>query len=269
MAMISVRGFQMHVEEHGTGEALLLIHGLGSSGEDWRLTIDALAQRYRVIVADVRGHGRTDKPPGEYSVPLFAADMAALCDTLGLPQVHVAGISMGGMIAFQLAIDHPSLVRSLTVLNSGPDMAPRDPRLRFALFLRKLLARTLGPQRLGKMVAKKLFPEPSQTTLREEIAARIGANDPDVYMRSLRAILGWSVEDRIGGISCPVLAIASDQDYTPVSLKEKYVAKLAHGKLAVVRNSRHAVTADQPERVVSLLTTFLDEITPARGRAAA
>ena len=113
--------------------------------------------KHRLIAPDVRGHGRSDKPPGAYSVPLFAADLAAFCDRRGLSGVHVAGISMGGMLAFELAVRRPDLVRSLVIVNSGPDMVPRSLRFPHADGDAAPRLRVLGPAGLARILAGKLF----------------------------------------------------------------------------------------------------------------
>ena len=125
MPMIALDGLDVHYETYGQGATVLLIHGLGSSTEDWEPQVDALRGAFTVVTYDVRGHGRTAKPRGKYSLPQFAADAARLIEHLGVGPVHVVGLSMGGMIAFQLATDRPDLVRSMIIVNSGPEMVLR------------------------------------------------------------------------------------------------------------------------------------------------
>ena len=79
-------GIDLHYETAGQGEPVLLLHGLGSRSEDWQLQVPALAERYRVVTADMRGHGRTSKPSGPYSVPMMAADVLGLLD---LSLIHI------------------------------------------------------------------------------------------------------------------------------------------------------------------------------------
>jgi 3-oxoadipate enol-lactonase len=98
MPRIRVHDIELYYEDVGQGPVLLLIHGLGSSIRDWEKQIVDLSQHFRVIMFDVRGHGRSDKPPGPYSIPLFATDTAELLKSLGIGSAHVVGISMGGMI---------------------------------------------------------------------------------------------------------------------------------------------------------------------------
>src|SRR5687767_639927 len=145
MAVARVDNHAIHFEEAGSGSAVLLLHGLGTSGHDWDLVAPDIATRHRVIIPDIRGHGRSDKPAGAYGVPLFARDVAALCDQLGLSAIHVVGLSMGGMIGFEMAVSRPDLVRSLVVINSGPEMIPRTLRAAAAIARRLTLVSLFGP----------------------------------------------------------------------------------------------------------------------------
>src|SRR5579859_4812705 len=99
MPTAKLDGVDIHYESTGTGPAVLLLHGLGSSGRDWEYQIPSLTG-YRVIAPDLRGHGRSSKPGGRYSIAGFAADMAGLLRALGARPAHVVGLSLGGAVAF-------------------------------------------------------------------------------------------------------------------------------------------------------------------------
>jgi pimeloyl-ACP methyl ester carboxylesterase len=262
MADVQLPGLRMHLRDEGQGLPLLLLHGLGSSGADWELVAPLLAQGHRLLMPDLRGHGATEKPAGPYGVALHAKDVAALLDQLQLSAVHVIGLSMGGMVAFQLAVDRPDLVRSLVIINSTPDMIPRDFKTRFAFASRLFLLRVLGPKRFSAAIGKRLFPKPEQQALRELTVARLGVNTPDVYLRATKGLLNWSVIDRIGQIAAPALIISSERDYTPLAAKHAYAAKLKHARVEELKDSGHAAPADQPEALVALIRPFLDNLTP-------
>lgn len=257
MPTLQLAELSLHYEESGAGPPVLLLHGLGSSGRDWDLVAPALAAEHRLLVPDARGHGRSGKPAGAYGVPLFARDIAALCDHLGLTGLHVVGLSMGGMIAFQLAVDRPELVRSLVIINSGPDMVPRTLRMWLALKVRVALLRLGGPAYLARLLAPRLFPKPEQAELRQRLQTSIAANDPDAYLRATRGLIGWTVLDRLAEIRCPVLCLASDHDYTPLSAKRAYLSLLSSAQLEVIRDSGHAAPMDQPAQVIAAIKGFL------------
>ena len=256
---IRVNDVDLAYDIAGQGEPVLLIHGLGSGRHDWDTQMAELSTRYRVITYDVRGHGDSGKPRGPYSMVQLAEDAAALIRELALPPVHVVGLSLGGMIAFQLAVDDPELVRSLTIINSGPEVIPRTFRERLTLGTRLVLTRLLGPARLAKLLARRLFPKPEQDMLRRAFIQRMAQNDRRAYLATTRAILGWSVSDRIGQIACPVLVVAAERDYTPIAYKRAYLAKLRKARLEVIMDSGHATPWDQPRALNARLLAFLAE----------
>ncbi len=94
MALLALAGISIHYRTVGRGSPLLLLHGLGSSGDDWSLVAPSLAG-YTLYIPDMRGHGGSDAPDGACDVPLFAADLAAFCDVLGIKIAHGVGLSMG------------------------------------------------------------------------------------------------------------------------------------------------------------------------------
>jgi pimeloyl-ACP methyl ester carboxylesterase len=253
-----VNDLNLYFEALGSGEPLVFLHGLGSSTRDWERQVAFFSPFFQVITYDNRGHGKTDRPKGPYSIPLFARDAAAFLRAVGAVPAHIVGLSMGGMTAFQLAVDEPDLVKSLTVVNSGPALPLTTARERRMFFLRRLVVRFLGMRKMGTMLADMLLPEPDQKDLHDTMIARWTGNDRKAYLASLKALSGWSVADRIGGIRCPVLVVSADRDYTPVSLKESYARQIPGAQVAVIRNSRHLTPVDQPEAFNEVLLGFLN-----------
>ena len=257
MPMIALDGLDVHYETYGQGATVLLIHGLGSSTEDWEPQVDALRGAFTVVTYDVRGHGRTAKPRGKYSLPQFAADAARLIEHLGVGPVHVVGLSMGGMIAFQLATDRPDLVRSMIIVNSGPEMVLRTWKEKFAIYQRSVIVRLLGMSKMGEVLATRLLPAPEHAALRQTFVERWGRNDPGAYLRALAALVGWSVMARLPAITCPVLVVAADQDYTPVEWKRAYTSAMPRASLVVIPDSRHMMPVEKPGAFHDAIVPFL------------
>jgi 3-oxoadipate enol-lactonase len=260
MSTIRVNGVDLYYEIHGSGEPVLLIHGLGSSTRDWDRQVPELAEQFQVIVFDVRGHGRSSKPRQRYSVKLFADDTAALIRHLGVGSVHVVGISMGGMMAFQLAVDAPELVRSLVIVNSGPAMPIRTLAQRLMIWMRVAIVRVRGMRKMGEVLATRLLPKPEHGRLRAEFIERWAANDPDAYLSALNGLVNWGVMEQLSGIVCPVLVLTADQDYTPVAFKQAYVAMLKHAELVVVDDARHFMPIERPTEFNAALMAFLGQV---------
>lgn len=262
----------LHFEAAGAGEPLVLIHGLGSCSEDWAPQVEHFRNRYHVVALDLRGHGRSSKPRGPYGIPVFARDTADLLRALRLTPAHVVGISLGGMVAFQLAVDAPELVKSLAIVNSGPAVPADTFKQRLPLNIRLAYLRFLGLPRMAKMIAKRLFPETGQAHLRDAFVTRLSGNDKHCYRESLKAIFGWSVADRLGEVRCPVLVLSADQDYAPVELKRAYARRLADARVVVIPDSRHALPMEKPDEFNAALDDFLASLaaaTQAQGRTTA
>ncbi|MBE2198195.1 MAG: alpha/beta fold hydrolase [Anaerolinea sp.] len=247
MPYLQLRDITLYYDIQGNGDPVLLLHGLGSSSDDWELQVPIFAQTYQVVTVDTRGHGRSSKPPGPYSIPQFMADIAAFMETIGIAPAHVLGLSMGGMSAFQMAVDRPDLLRSLTIVNSYPELLPQTWQDRLAWQRRQVIIRLLGMKRMGVYLGGILFPEPHQAELRQILAQRWLQNDKKAYLASMHAIYGWSMAARLGEIRCPTLIITADHDYTPVADKAAYTAKIPGARLVVIPHSRHATPIDQPD----------------------
>ena len=257
MPTTRIGDLDVYHEAQGTGETILLVHGLGSSTADWAPQVAALSPHFHVVSYDVRGHGRTSKPPARYSVKQFAEDAASLIEVLALGPVHVVGLSMGGMIGFQLAADRPDLVRSLVIVNSGPEMVLRRWRDRLGILQRRAIVRIMGMRAWGSVLADRLLPAREHAALRTQFVERWAHNDKGAYLRALRALVGWTVTDRLPRITCPVLVVAADHDYTPVAWKEQYTALMPNARLAVVADSRHMMPIERPEAFHEVLLPFL------------
>lgn len=265
MACFEHDGCLLHYEEHGQGEPLVLLHGLGSSSQDWEMQVPELSQRYRVILMDIRGHGQSSKPRAGYRIKTFSEDLLALLEHLGTGPVHFTGLSMGGMVGFQFAVDHPQWLRSLCIVNSAPEVKRRT-RADWVWWAKRWgLARILSVETVGKGLAERLFPKPEQFELRRKMAERWARNDKRAYLKSFDAIVDWGVQERIGQIACPTLVIAADHDYTPIHLKERYVALMPQAKLAVIEDSRHATPLDQPQVFNQTLLQFLAAASTPQG----
>lgn len=261
MPIARIRDIDVHFEVAGAPRegrsALLLIHGLGSSTEDWEPQLSHFARDRQVIAYDVRGHGRSGKPRTAYSVKQFADDAAALIEYLKLGAVDVMGISMGGMIALQLVADHPALVKSLVIVNSGPELVLKTWKQRIAIYQRFVIVRLMGMRKMGEVLSKVLLPSPNHAKERSVFVERWARNEPSAYLRALRALIGWSVTDRLKDIACPTLVVGADQDYTSVEFKQQYTGMIPGARLAVVADSRHMLPVERPAEFNTVVSDFL------------
>lgn len=260
MPIVNLTTIPLYYEEYGSGQPLLLLHGLGTDGRSWEYQRDLFAEQFRVIVADVRGHGRSARPPGPYSVPQFAADVFALLDQLQIDTFHLLGLSMGGMIGFQMAVDQPNRFKSLTVVNSGPELIAQNLKERWQILQRRIVLNFSSMEKIGEFIGGRLFPEPEQAEYKALFVQQMRENDPKAYKAATNALIGWSVRQKLARILCPVLVISGDMDYTPVANKEAYVREMPTARLQVINNSRHGTPIDQPEAFNTAVLQFLHTV---------
>ena len=263
MPTLRVRDIDMYYEVSGEGDPLLLLHGLGSSTRDWEYQEPVFSKRYKVITVDARGHGRTDKPEGPYSVEQFAADTAEFIRMMKTGPLHIVGLSMGGVIAFQLAVDAPDLIRSMCIVNAGPELLLPRLKDKFMLFTRLFIVRVLGMRMVGRKLAGEMFPHKHQEKFRKKLIDRWAENDKGAYLDTVNALVGWSVSDRIGRITCPVLVIRGEFDDTPLEVTDAQLARMPNAKKVVIKDSRHATPVDQIDEFNRLLMEFLKSMEQA------
>lgn len=252
-------GIELEYLDKGEGEAILLLHGLGSTKADWDFQIDTLSKYFRVIAPDLRGHGNSSKPEKreEYGVSLCAEDNVLLLKELKEDQCAVLGFSMGGAVAFEMAVNHPELISKLIIVNTAPDFNDLGDMGEEMIRERTKILKAIGIEPLAKQIAESMFPEDKQIELRNVFYERLRKNPVSTYFNSFITLMEWGIGEKIKGIEVPTLVIASDQDYTPVSSKEAYSKKIKNSKLEVVRRSRHGVTMDQPTEFNRIILNFL------------
>jgi aminoacrylate hydrolase len=253
----------LHYEVHGAGdETVVLSAGLGGSGAFFAPQMDALTARYRVVLYDQRGTGRSDRAlPSPYSVAHMAADIARVIEAVGGP-AHAIGHAAGGLAGLQLALDRPDLVRSLTVINGW---SRPDPHIARCFRTRISLLNDSGPE--AYVHAQPLFLYPANWI--SENAARLaeeehhhlaGFQGRDNMLARINALLAFDIDDRLGDITAPVLVSASTDDMLVPSLcSERLAQRLANATLDIAPWGGHAFTATAPDAFNTTLLAFLGE----------
>ena len=256
MPTAEINGIRMHYIDEGEGEAIVLVHGLGSSSHDWEYQTPVLSQHFRVIAPCMRGFGDSEKPAGPHSVKTWSEDLLALIEYLDLPQVHLVGFSMGGAISFQAAADSPEFLKSLVILNSLPSFELDHWTKHMMVLSRIAMAKTLGMPRLARYVARRMFPAPEQAELQRRMIERHSRNDQQSYINAVNALAGWTIGDQVERLAMPVLVLAADEDFTPVAEKEDFVSRMMDARLTTIANSRHVSHVDQADVVNAAILEF-------------
>jgi len=237
-------------------ETLVLLHGLGSSSLDWEYQFQALNQRYQLVVPDIRGHGKSSLE-GDFSIELFAKDIEALMSYLHIAHYHIVGLSMGGAIAFQMAINDSPKVTSLIVINSAPGFSKTSPLVWFKIKLRRAVLGLFGLKVVAPKIAAGLFPDGKNQALANKFIERFANNNKTAYLKSMAALLQWDVYPQLDKISCPTLILAAEKDYFSLESKAAYTRQIAKATLQVINNTHHALPVEDPERCNQAILQFL------------
>lgn len=254
---------------------LLLITGLAAKRQGWYRQIEPFAARYRTIIFDNRDIGDSDLAAGPYRTADQAEDAAELLRELGVEQAHVAGISMGGFIALELALRHPALVRKLVLTSTsagGPSHTQPSWRVRFSLLLPRmlpfLLARSYNrgdPGRAQQQIYARLTAPGylASHPAEAEAIARIARYKPQplaAYNRQLDACLHHDVAARLGQISAPTLVVHGEVDpLIPVANGTYLAAHIPGARLVLYPDTGHISIIERADDYNRDVLAFLDE----------
>lgn len=252
-----IDGVSLYNEVHGSGEPVLFVHGFPLSGRLWDPTVSLLQDRFKLIVPDLRGHGRSGVSE-DVSMARYADDLAALLDVAGVKgRVTVVGHSMGGYIAFELYRRHPERVRALVLVDSqaGPDTKEA------AEGRREMAGRVLsdGSRVIADTLVDRLFASPTPDALRERWHEIMAATPPVGVAAALRAMAERPDSRRtLREIDRPVLVVVGAHDaVTPPEEARRMHAAAPNSRLEIVAGAGHMTPVEQPERFAALLRHFL------------
>jgi 3-oxoadipate enol-lactonase len=243
------QGVRIYWEEAGSGPPLLLIMGLGYSHEMWHRTTPLVSKHFRTILVDNRGVGRSDVPPGPYPIATMAADAAAVLDAAGVESADVYGISMGGMIAQEFALQYPRRVRKLILgctACGGPKAVRAEPEVNQVLMMRGNMTMDEG---IEAAVPYIYDAETPRARIDEDLAIRrVTYPKPEAYAAQLQGILAWESYSRLGQIKAPTLVIHGETDrLVPVGNGRLIAESIAGSKLVTLPHASHIYMTDQPE----------------------
>lgn len=243
-------------------KVLLLLHGLGATGESWQLQFPALLEAgFRVLAPDMRGFGRSTFPGGSNNSEVMAHDMIMFLDHLQVENCHIIGISMGGTIAIQQTLIKPAMVNSLILTNTFAKLRPKKVRTWFFYVYRLMLLHTFGMQSQAKFVAKKLFPKPEQVELRKEFANQVSQANPDGYRSMLRSFARYDLSAQINKITVPTLIITGENDsVVPPAFQNELASQILNSRQIIIPKAGHAVSVEQPMIYNKIILDFLTNL---------
>jgi pimeloyl-ACP methyl ester carboxylesterase len=255
---------ELWVDQRGEGPDVLLIAGLSDPAEAWEFQLDGLSDRYRVTAYDNRGAGRTPLPESELTVPMMAEDAAELLRALDVESAHVMGFSGGSMIAQELAIEHPELVRSLVLVGAlaepDPyftamtrywhwlaDAAPSERAMLEAFFLWVYTPRAHADGTVAQFIEEALaFPHKQST---------------EAFQRQLHAFRSHSTLDRLAAISAPTLVLAGGSDIAaPAHLGRAVANAIPGAQFVVMPGEAHQPFQEVPDAFHARVEAFWESV---------
>jgi len=273
---LELHGDRVAYRDAGSGETLLLIHGMAGSSETWRAVIPQLAKKYRVIAPDMLGHGQSDKPRGDYSLGAFAVWLRDLLDELGVTRATIVGQSLGGGVAMQFVYQHPDYCQRLVLISSGG----LGPDVGWTLRLlsapgAELILPVIAPKpvlNVGNKLRSWLSAAGIQSPRGAEIwSAYSSLSDSQTrhaFLRTLRSVVDYrgqavSALNRLHLTSqLPTMAIWGDKDQI-IPLDHAYAAQAARpgSRLEVLAGVGHFPHVERPTDVVDLIDDFITTTT--------
>src|SRR5258708_1859471 len=268
MAQFKADEVKNHAEVHVSGEPLLMIMGLGSSSAKWSpVLVNELSRHFRTIVYDNRGTGQSDKPSIPYSLTMFASDAIALLDALKIERCHVFGVSMGGMIAQELALGYPSRLQTLTLgcTTCGGRHAVRPPpeSLKILTAPREGASDEEIIRRSWPLAYPKDYIEQHRAELEASVPRLLAhPTPPSAYKRHLDATYGLKTYDRLPSVSTPTLVITGEGDVLiPARNSEIIAERIPSARYHVIHGAGHAFFNQCPDEFIRVFVPFVESHT--------
>jgi len=248
MPTIDQGGVSIYYESHGVGPALLLSHGYGATSRMWDGQVAALADNYRVILWDMRGHGQSGDPrnPALYSQALTVDDMAAVLDASGEDRAIIGGLSLGGAMSLAFHLAHPRRMRALLLCDTGPGF--RNPEAR-----RQWNERALA--RADALEAKGLADSGGGAETR--LGRHRSAQGLAGAARGMLTQEGSSLIDSLPQIAVPTLVLVGSEDRHFLGAADYMARKIPGAQKVVIPDAGHAANLDQPEAFNRAVGAFL------------
>ncbi|MEC5408418.1 3-oxoadipate enol-lactonase [Paraburkholderia sp. MPAMCS5] len=257
---VNINGIETRyvLSNEGGGPWLTFVHQLGGDLSVWDQLAGYFRDDYTVLRYDVRGHGETAVSNAPFAIADLAGDLAALLDALGAPNTHLVGMSMGGMIAQQFALDHPSRVNRLVIADST---AASPPEARATWDQRAASVRRDGTASLAPATLERWLTEAFRTAhpeAVEPIREALTRTLPEGYAMACEALRDFDVRGKLGNIRCPALVVAGRHDTGTPPAASQLIADAIEGAHFELLDAAHLAPVEQSQRFAALLETFLE-----------
>lgn len=258
MAYVDVGTHRLWVTEKGAGSPVVLLHPLFFDARVFEPLEGALVEEHRVLAVDVRDHGRSEGSSRPWTLDQAASEIDRALDELDVPQAHVVGVSMGGMIALRLALHRPDRVRSLALVSTSAEAEPRawlhKAMTEAVRVAGRPATRLLMPYAIGRMFSQRA----RETGRADEWRRRIVAMDPGCLYRAGQAVFDREpILDRVDEIPAPALVLVADEDRAMPPDHGRRLAEAMDAELTEIPTEGHLLPLEAPDAVEDELVHFL------------
>lgn len=247
-----------NIAQSGSGETVILIHGLGSNLQSWDIVAERLQKRFHVIRYDLRGHGKSDNPLGPWVLDDMIGDLEEIVLSHSLEQFMLVGFSLGGLISQGYTLKHPEQVTKLAILSAVADRTETERQ--------KVLQRVANLER-GELdtnidlAMERWFSEAFRQQHPDKVQARfdiVKSNDPEGYLNAYRVFGLGDLGDQLHRISCPTLVMTGEDDPgSNVRMANFMHQQIHHSKLEILPLLRHSVLVENPILIAEKVDAFL------------
>ena len=265
MPKAAVNGINLYYEVHGKGVPLVMIQGFAGNHQAWFFQTPIFNKYYKVIIFDNRGIGKTDKPSEPYTIRTMAEDVIGLMNHLGIDKAHILGLSLGGMVAQEIAIAYPERVIKLVLGSTfaGSELNDVRPELMKALGIREgstdVDIRSIDFRKLMNFMVSSAFNKRLYRMILLPLSKRsMKSINPEGHFEQMSAISGYNTLDRLHLIKATTLVITGTGDrIIAPSASEVLASRIPNAKLVLVKGGSHAFFMEMRGRFNKEVLGFL------------
>jgi 3-oxoadipate enol-lactonase len=244
----------IHYQVEGAGPRVTLVHGVGADLHSWKEVAARLAPSFTVVRLDLRGHGHSGRIVGDCTLDDLVSDVRLVWDRLGIEKTHLAGFSLGGLIAQSLALSDPERIDRLAIISA---VAERTPEEREKVVGRLALLKEQGIAAITAAAEERWFTAGFRAAHPDRVQRRMAellANDPQSYAAAYTVFATSDLGDRLGEITHPTLVVTGEHDVGSNTRMARLMhERIAGSSLVILPGLRHSVLAEAPDAIADLL----------------
>jgi pimeloyl-ACP methyl ester carboxylesterase len=237
---------------------VVFIHGLGGDHRMWLYQVPVFCRHHPTITLDLRGHGQSTRPNADFTMADMARDVVRLLRALGVERAHLIGLSLGGMVVQQLALDYPLAGASLVLADTlcGTPAEFREVMRAALQFIETNSMATVAEARITNAFTDRVDP-----VMRGYFIDEVARNDKAAYVRAAHAAFGFAVCERLGEIRAPTLVVVGDEDrVTPPMLSETIASRIPGARLARIAGAGHISNIEYAGEFNRVVLEFLESV---------